>query len=184
MTAVLHAGFAELDGFGSVTQVDALDGEPSQGCGRQFCVACLGCQAEGVGVVALGEPAQFWGVAFVLGHPAGEVDQLGGRGEQLAPGGLGEAAFQPGSDILGQVADCQMARVAAAELGRRVAEGLHHVAHSCHFAPADADGPWGDGRGPASDAVHVGQAEGRQGVSAGGADEVPAVHVVPSQLED
>ncbi|MFE9367922.1 hypothetical protein ACFYNN_35275 [Streptomyces sp. NPDC006978] len=65
MTAVLQAGFAELDGFGSVTQVDALDGEPSQGCGRQLCVACLGCQAEGVGVVALGEPAQFWGVAFV-----------------------------------------------------------------------------------------------------------------------
>ncbi|MGW0788951.1 hypothetical protein ACWD04_11995 [Streptomyces sp. NPDC002911] len=54
-----------------------------------------------------------------------------------------------------------VARVAAAEFGRRVAESLHHVAHGCHLAPADADGAGRGGRGPAGDVVHVAQAEGR-----------------------
>lgn len=75
-----------------------------------------------MGVVARGEAAEFGGVAFVLGHPAGEVDELGGGGEQVAAGSLREAAFQPAGDVLGgEVADGQVASVAAAEFGGRVA---------------------------------------------------------------
>ncbi|MFJ4966572.1 hypothetical protein ACIP6P_29650 [Streptomyces sp. NPDC088729] len=97
MAAVLHAGFAELDGFGPVPEVDALHGEAAESRGGQLGVAGFGGQAEGVRVVALGEAAEFGGVAFVLGHPAGEVDELGGGGEQVAAGGFGEAALQPGA---------------------------------------------------------------------------------------
>ncbi|WP_405643944.1 hypothetical protein [Streptomyces uncialis] len=97
VAAVVHAGFPELDGLGPVAEADALHGETAQACLGQFWVAGFGGQVEGVCVVALGEPTQFGGVAFVLGHPAGEVDKLRGRGEQVAAGGLGEAAFQPGA---------------------------------------------------------------------------------------
>ncbi|MFJ1550245.1 hypothetical protein [Streptomyces sp. NPDC088246] len=155
MPAVFDAGFAELDCLGPVAQIDALHGQPSQ-CGRRkLRIAGLGGQAERVRVVTLGESAQFGGVSLVLGHPAGEVDELGGRGEQLVASGLGEAALQPGGYVLGEVADGQVAGVAAAELGGRVAEGLHHVAHGRHLALADADSSGRGGLGPAGDAVHV-----------------------------
>ncbi|MFD3718480.1 hypothetical protein [Streptomyces sp. NPDC058674] len=133
-------------------------------------------------VVALGETAEFGGVAFVLGHPAGEVDELGGGGEQFASGGLGEAAFEPGGDVLGEVADGQVAGVASAEFGCGVAEGFHHVAYGSHLALADADGSGGSGLGPAGDAVHVGQAKCGQRVTAGGEDELPTFHVAPSRV--
>ncbi|MFD4320815.1 hypothetical protein [Streptomyces sp. NPDC058548] len=137
-----------------------------------------------MGVVALGESAEFGGVAFVLGHPAGEVDELGGGGEQVTAGGFGEAALQPGGDVLGEVADGQVAGVAAAEFGGGVAEGLDHVAYGRHLALADADGSRDGGLGPAGDAVHVWQPERGQRVSAGGENELPTFHVAPSQMQD
>ncbi|WP_267908098.1 hypothetical protein [Streptomyces murinus] len=42
MTAVLHAGFTELDGLGPVAEGDALHGEPAQCGDGEFRVAGLG----------------------------------------------------------------------------------------------------------------------------------------------
>ncbi|MBA9054441.1 hypothetical protein [Streptomyces murinus] len=42
MTAVLHAGFAELDGLGPVTEVDTLHGETAQCGGGEFRISRLG----------------------------------------------------------------------------------------------------------------------------------------------
>ncbi|MGW6855750.1 hypothetical protein [Streptomyces xanthophaeus] len=64
----------------------------------------------------LGEPVRFGG-AFVLGHPAGEVDGPGGDGEQVAVGGLGEASCDPGGDVLAEVVDGQVVGVAAPARG-------------------------------------------------------------------
>lgn len=112
------------------------------------------------------------------------MDEPRGGGEQVAAGGFGELALQPGGDVLGEVADGQVAGVPATEFGGGVAEGLDHVSYGGHLALADADGSGKGGLGSAGDAVHVGQAECGQRVSAGGEDELPAFHVAPSQVQD
>ncbi len=84
-----------------------------------------------------------------------------------------------------EVADGKVPGVSASEFGRRVAEGLGHLADGCNFAPADLDLPAGLQADTPQQAVRVRQPQGRERVRAGGGHESPAIHhVPPAQLDD
>ncbi len=151
---VVDALLGQAHGGGAVAQVDGLHRHAPQGGGGQLRVAGLGRQTEGVRVVLLGEAL----VALVTSHPPGQVHQLRGRREQLAAGGLGVVAVQPGGDVLRQIAHGQVAGVSPTQLGGGVTKGGGHLPDRHDLTAPDIDrGPGSGGAGAAGDRFQVGQ---------------------------
>ncbi|MFD7589989.1 hypothetical protein ACFV84_31665 [Kitasatospora sp. NPDC059811] len=112
------------------------------------------------------------------------MDELGGRREQLPADGFTPRPVQPGRDVVVQVADGEMAGMAATELGGRVAQRLRHPADRCDLAPADLHCAVSLSLHPPQDGIRVGQAQRRKRVRTGGGHESPAIHhAPPAQLD-
>ncbi|MFG2235519.1 hypothetical protein ACGFNX_36905 [Streptomyces sp. NPDC048723] len=126
----------ELQGLGPVSEVGGLQRHTAQGPAVGDVVLRVTGEAEGLDEVLLPEAVG----PLVHGHPAGEVDEIGGRGEHLLPHLHRRVRGNPRHHRVGKEGRGHRPGVAAAELVEDVRDVVGHPLDRLDLARTDPDG--------------------------------------------